>query len=174
MQKKEKGEIPTPAILVLMVQQLNYTAHEKEAVLQCEESGAEVAHLQGYLAGVRSYKQAMREGGYTLDIKFDGTEERKLPFFDNEGCNIELQELRDVVADIDDMTESADYRDFKNQWQKAVEVQKDWLFYTSKKGRDLHFAKGWYEAMTEIEHTIEKLHTELESAEKEAAEILPF
>lgn len=132
-----------------------------------------MAHLQGYLAGVRRYKQTMRESGYTLDIKFDGTQERKQPYFDD-GCNIELLELRNVVADIDDMTESADYRAFKDQWRKAVEVQKDWLFYTSEKGRDLHFAKGWYEAMREIDDTITRLHTELEAAEKEAAESLPF
>lgn len=174
MQEEEKREIPTPAILVFMVQQLNYTAHEKEAALQCEESGAKVANLQGYLAGVRRYKQTIRESGYTLDIKFDGTEERKMPFFDDDGCHLELQELRDVVADIDDMTESADYKAFKEQWRKAVEVQKDWLFYTSEKGRDLHFAKGWYESMREIDEAITRLYKELEAAEKEAAESLPF
>ncbi len=173
-QKQETKEIPAPKILVFMVQQLNNTAYEKEAALQCEESGTNVARLQGYLAGVRRYKQIIRESGYTLDAKYDDTTERKLSFFDENGCTIKLQELRETVSDIDEMTGSTAYENFKDKWQKAVETRKDWLFYTSEKGRDLHFAKGWYEAMKEIDDTITRLHKELEAAEKEAAESLPF
>ncbi|MBO6302651.1 MAG: hypothetical protein J6N15_09465 [Ruminiclostridium sp.] len=40
------------------------------------------------------------------------------------GCNIELTELREVVADIADMTGSAGYVAFKNQWLKAVDELK--------------------------------------------------
>ena len=170
----EKREIPTPAILLTMLAQLNYTAHEKEAVLQCEESGSKVANLQGFLAGVRAYKKALRDNGYTFDIKFDSTEERKLPYFSDDGCEIGLAELREVCSDIDEMTDSADYKNFQELLQKAVDIQKDWLFYTSEKGRDLHFAKGWYEAMTEIDNNMRRLHTALEAAEKEAASSLPF
>lgn len=57
-EEKEKREIPTPAILLTMLGQLNDKAFEKEAVLQCEESGANIAKLQGFLAGVRKYKTA--------------------------------------------------------------------------------------------------------------------
>ena len=173
-QKEEKKEIPIPQIMLILLQQLNYTAHEKEAVLQCEESGNKVANLQGFLAGVRAYKKALRDNGYTFDIKFDSTEERKLPYFNDDGCEIGLAELREVCSDIDEMTDSADYKNFQELFQKAVEIRKDWLFYTSEKGRDLHFAKGWYEAMTEIDNNFQRLHTALEAAEKEAAESLPF
>lgn len=56
MQKEtEKREIPTPAILLTILAQLNDKAFEKEAILQCEESGANIAKLQGFLAGVRKY-----------------------------------------------------------------------------------------------------------------------
>ena len=58
-QKEEKKKIPIPQIMLILLQQLNYTAHKKEAVLQCEESGSKVANLQGFLAGVRSYKKAL-------------------------------------------------------------------------------------------------------------------
>ena len=175
MQKEtEKREIPTPAILLTMLAQLNDKAFEKEAVLQYEESGANIAKLQGFLAGVRKYKSLMRDNGYTFDIKFDGTTERKLSFFGEDGCKIGLAELREVCSDIDDLAESVAYDEFKELWHNAVENQKDWLFYTSEKGRDLHFAKGWYEAMTEIDNNVQRLHTALEAAEKEAAESLPF
>ena len=33
-QEEEKREIPIPQIMLILLQQLNYTAHEKEAVLQ--------------------------------------------------------------------------------------------------------------------------------------------
>lgn len=173
-EETEKKEIPTPAILLTMLAQLNDKAFEKEAILQCEESGANIAKLQGFLAGVRKYKQLMRDNGYTFDIKFDGTTERKLSFFGEDGCELDLHELRVIVSDIDDLAESVAYDEFKELWHNAVETQKDWLFYTSEKGRDLHFAKGWYEAMTEIDNNMQRLHTALEAAEKEAASSLPF
>ena len=175
MQKEtEKREIPIPQIMLTLLQQLNYTAHEKEAVLQCEESGSKVANLQGFLAGVRAYKKALRDNGYTYDIKFDSTEERKLPYFSYDGFEFGLVELREVCSDIDEMTDSADYKNFQELLQKAVDIQKDWLFYTSEKGRDLHFAKGWYEAVSATGATMQRLHTALYEAEKKAAESLPF
>ena len=174
MQKEEKRKIPTPAILLTMLAQLNDKAFEKEAVLQCEENGAKIAKLQGFLAGVRKYKQLMRDNGYTFDIKFDGTTERKLPFFGEDGCKLNLHELRVTVSDIDDLTESAEYKELKELCQNAVKTQKDLLFYICEKGRDLHFTKGWYEAMTEIENNFQRLHTALEAAEKEVANSLPF
>ena len=82
--------------------------------------------------------------------------------------------MRDVVSDIDTMTESADFENFKDVWQIAVDAQKDWLFFASEKGRDLHFAKGWYEAMSATDETISRLKKELEAAEKEAASRLLF
>lgn len=134
----------------------------------------EHCQMQGFLAGVRKYKQLMRDNGYTFDIKFDGTTERKLSFFGEDGCELDLHELRVTVAEIDSLVESTAYDEFKELWHAAVETQKDWLFYTSEKGRDLHFAKGWYESMTEIDNNMQRLHTALEAAEKEAASSLPF
>ena len=175
MQKKiEIREIPTPQIMLSLLRQLNYTAHKKEADLQYEESGSKVANLQGFIAGVRAYKKALRDNGYTLNIKFDGTTERKLPYFSDDGCEIGLEKLRKVCSDIDEMTDSADYKNFQELLQKAVDIQKDWLFYTSEKERDLHFAKGWYEAISATGGTIQRLKKELEAAEKEAAESLPL
>lgn len=72
------------------------------------------------------------------------------------------------------MTDSADYKNFQELLQKAVDIQKNWLFYTSEKGRDLHFAKGWYEAISATGATMLRLHTALDAAEKEAAESLSF
>ena len=170
----EIEKVPTPAAFLTLVKQINAIAYEKEAVLQCEESGAKVANLQGFLAGVRNYKKVMHDNGYEFDIKYEGTTERGVSFFDDDGCVLELAELRVIKSDIDEFTETQTFAHFKDKWQQAVDTKKDWLFYTSEKGRDLHFCKGWYEAMKTIDDIIERLGRELEAAEKDAANSLPF
>lgn len=167
-------KVETPEIMLTLIQQLNFEAGGKEKLLQQEENGNKIANLQGFLSGVRAYKQAMRDSGYILDEEFDGTEKRLIPFLDNGVCTIELPELRKVNLDIDEATISDEYDGFKVFWDNAIDKQKDWLFYISEKGRDLHFVKGWYEAMKWVDETVERLKAELECAEKDEAESLPF
>lgn len=173
-EQDEMKKVETPEIILTLIQQLNFEAGMKERLLQQEESGNKIANLQGFLSGVRAYKQAMRYSGYILDEEFDGTEKRLIPFLDDGVCIIELPELRKVNLDIDEATISDEYDGFKVFWDNAIDKQKDWLFYISEKGRDLHFVKGWYEAMRWVDETIEQLKVELEFAEKAAAESLPF
>lgn len=173
-EQDEMKKVETPEIILTLIQQLNFEAGMKEKLLQQEESGNKIANLQGFLSGVRAYKQAMRDSGYILDEEFDGTEKRLIPFLDDGVCIIELPELRKVNLDIDEATISDEYDGFKVFWNNAIDKQKDWLFYISEKGRDLHFVKGWYEAMRWVDETIEQLKVELEFAEKAAAESPPF
>ena len=173
-EQDEMKKVETPKIILTLIRQLNFEAGMKERLLQQEESGNKIANLQGFLSGVRAYKQAMRDSGYILDEEFDGTERRLIPFLDDGVCIIELPDLRKVNLDIDEATISDEYDGFKVFWDNAIDKQKDWLFYISKKGRDLHFVKGWYEAMRWVDETIEQLKVELEFAEKAAAESLPF
>ena len=173
-EQDEMRKVETPEIMLTLIQQLNYIATEKEKLLQFEENGNKIANLQGFLSGVRVYKQVMRDSGYILDEEFDGTEKRLIPFLDDGVCIIELPELREVVYTLNEITASEDFEKFKKVWDEAIDKQKDWLFYTSEKGRDLHFVKGWHEAMKWVDDTIEQLKAELELAEKAAAESLPF
>jgi hypothetical protein len=173
-EQDERRKVETPEIMLTLIQQLNFEAGVKEKLLQQEERGNKIANLQGFLSGVRAYKQAMRDSGYILDEEFDGTEKRLIPFLDDGVCIIELPELRKVNLDIDEATISDEYDGFKVFWDNAIDKQKDWLFYIREKGRDLHFVKGWYEAMRWVDETIEQLKVELEFAEKAAAESLPF
>ena len=173
MQKEDKKDDgKTPEIILILVQQLNYVATEKEIELQKEEDGSKIANLQGFLAGVRSYKNTMKASSYTLDAEIDSTEARMRPYFINDDCLIEFSELREIVSIVDKITSSNDYKAFKDLWGNAVEEEKNRLFYLSKKGRDLHFAKGWYKAMTWVDCNIDKLYEELVKMEKEAK--LPF
>lgn len=173
-EQDEMKKVETPEIMLTLIQQLNYIATEKEKLLQFEEGGNKIANLQGFLSGVRAYKRAMRDSGYILDEKFDGTEKRLIPFLDDDICTIELLKLQKVVYTLNEITASEDFEKFKKVWDEAIDKQKDWLFYTSEKGRDLHFVKGWHEAMKWVDETIEQLKVELELAEKAAAESLPF
>lgn len=173
-EQDEMRAVETPEIMLTLIQQLNFEAGVKEKLLQREESGNKIANLQGFLSGVRAYKRAMKDSGYILDEEFDGTEKRLIPFLDNGVCTIELPELREVVYALNEITTSEDFETFKNVWDEAIDEQKNWLFYTSEKGRDLHFVKGWHEAMKWVDNTIEQLKAELELAEKAAAESLPF
>ena len=173
-EQDEMRKVVTPEIMLTLIQQLNFEAGMKEKLLQREENGNKIANLQGFLSGVRAYKQAMRDSGYILDEEFSGTERRLIPFLDNGVGTIGLPELREVVYALNEITTSEDFEKFKDVWDEAIDEQKNWLFYISEKGRDLHFVKGWYEAMKWVDETIERLKAELECAEKDEAESLPF
>lgn len=173
-EQDEMKKVETPEIMLTLIQQLNFEVGVKERQLQLEESGNKIANLQGFLSGVRAYKQAMKDSGYILDEEFDGTEKRLIPFLDDDICTIKLPELREVVYALNEITTSEDFEKFKNVWDEAIDEQKNWLFYISEKGRDLHFVKGWYEAMKWVDETVERLKAELECAEKDEAESLPF
>jgi len=170
----EMGKTAVPEILLTLVQQLNYEAREKSTVLQVEESSSKIAKLQGFLSGVSSYKSAMFESGYAIDERLLGTQECKLPYLQAGEFTGDFAELREIVSDVDDLTESAAYTVLENELQYRVEEKKNELFYSSNKGRDLYFVKGWYDAMSWVGKTIDKLRTNLEAMEEEKKETLPF
>ena len=165
-EEKRKREIPTPAILLTMLAQLNDKAFEKEAILQKKAARTS----PNYRAFLRAFVSINRYCAITVThLTSSLTVQPSASFrfyFGEDGCELDLRELRETVSDIDELTESAAYNELKELWQNAVETQKDWLFYTSEKGRDLHFAKGWYEAMTEIDNTIKRLAYGIRSGRK--------
>ena len=171
--ENERGKGFVPAILLTLVQQLNYTAREAEIALQSEENGNKIAKLQGFLAGVLEYKEAMAQSGYALDEKYFSTQECKMPY-KNDDFAEGFAKLRDIVSDIDDLTESPIYKSFTDKLALCLEGRKNDLFYNSDKGRDLYFVKGWHKAITKTSDTIDSLHALLDVMEKEKEETLPF
>ena len=172
--ENEQKNVVVPEILLTLVQQLNYKARETEVVLQSEENGSKIAKLQGFLAGATEYKEVMIESGYVLDRKYFGTQECKTPYILGGDFTGSLAELRDIISDIDDLTESCIYEEFAEELRGRIERKKDDLFYGSDKGRDLYFVKGWHKAITKIGNTIGGLRVILDEMEKEKAETLPF
>ena len=172
--ENEREEGFVPEILLTLVQQLNYTAREAEIALQSEENGNKIAKLQGFLAGVLEYKEVMDQSGYALDRKYFGTQECKTPYILGGDFTGRLAELRDIISDIDYLTESPIYKSFTDKLALCIEGRKNDLFYHSDKGRDLYFVKGWHKAITEISGTISDLRMILDVMEKEKEETLPF
>lgn len=172
----EETEIKVLTIsFIQLIKQMNEQAYENEAALAVEESAVKIANLQGYLAGVRKYKSMLQDAGYELDIKYMDTTERSLFYYDDDKtCNLKLSELRDAISDIEEVTDTASWEEFKTSWQEVVDAMKDDLFYKSEKGRDLHFCKGWYKAMQQVDAYIEGLNRQLEYLEQEKASSLPF
>ena len=145
-EQDEMRKVETPEIMLTLIQQLNYVAKEKEDLLQQEKNGNKIANLQGFLSGVRAYKKTIRDSGYMLDDKFNSTNERLPPYFNEVGW-AKLQKLRKMCSDIDEVTSSDEYIAFKKLWNAVVDDKKNDFFHFSEKGRDLHFIKGWYKAM---------------------------
>lgn len=172
MENEKKAIVPE--ILLTLVQQLNYEARETEVALQSEENGGKIAKLQGFLAGATEYKEVMIESGYRLDGEYFGTQQCKTPYILDGEFTKSLAELRDIISDIDDFTESYIYEEFVKELRRRIERKKDDLFYISDKGRDLYFVKGWHKAITKIGDTIGGLRAILNEMEKEKAEMLPF
>ena len=172
MENEKKAIVPE--ILLTLLQQLNYEARETEVALQSEENGGKIAKLQGFLAGATEYKEMMIESGYRLDGEYFGTQKCKTPYILGGEFTKSLAELRDIISDINDLTESYIYEEFVKELRRRIEIKKDDLFYSSDKGRDLYFVKGWHKAITKIGDTIGGLRAILNEMEKEKAEMLPF
>lgn len=158
-----------------LIKQMNAQAYENEEVLSVEESAVKIANLQGYLAGVRKYKALLEESGYELEIKYEDTTERGYYYFDDEkNCNLNLSALREAIEELNDFTETESWENFTTLWQQTVDTMKDNLFYLSEKSRDLHFCKGWYKAMKQMDEYMDALNRQLEYLEQEKANSLPF
>ena len=141
-EQDEMRKVETPEIMLTLIQHLNYIATVKEKLLQFEEGGNKIANLQGFLSGVRAYKQAMRDSGYILDEEFDSTEKRLIPFLDNGVCTIELPKLREVVYTLNEITASEDFEKFKNVWDEAIDEQKKLAFLHQRKRQRFALRQG--------------------------------
>ena len=157
-----------------LIKQMNDESFISKAKLAVEENASKIAFLQGYIGGVENYKKLLTQAGFILDIKYFDTEERGNFYYIDTKCNLNKDELRVAISSIKEVTESADFEDFVKEWNEAIRIKKDFLFYDSEKGRDLHFCKGWYKAMNQINTYVQYLENDLVFMEKKAAEELPF
>lgn len=185
MKAEVSEKVPSIAgdnILDNFIGQLNQVVKTKELSLQVEESSVLIAKLQGYIAGARKYKLLLTEAGFegantelTGDLFFE-TDAKG-----HEECNLLPIQLEIVTPLMHDVIRFEMFKDFKEKREEAIENAKSSLFFQSEKGRDLYFYRGWYEAIMQIDHWVEKLdeyfyyqQEKKAKAEREAREELQF
>jgi hypothetical protein len=161
----------TPSILVDLVHQLNYKVASYEAQLQTEESGNNIAKLQGQCAGYRSYLQSLHEVGYR---DFRGDKEELRPWSDDE--MFKFPEMSKIVPLIREWQSSNTYSLLMKNLEAKVDDKKNDLYYEAEKGRDLFFTKGWHNAVQQISDwcssIIDSYEQEKKRIEKEKSESL--
>lgn len=165
------GTEPTPTLLGHLMRQMAFIVHQKEAQLQVEESGTAIAKMQGYLAGHRKYGSLLMAAGFDFDYRTNNetecpwVEEDDTPDYDT---LITIHSLNDILQN------NECYIGMKDAIEHEVEEKKDFLFYMSDKARDMHWCKGWYEAISQVESWIETLENSYKLETKVKAESLPF
>ena len=141
------GTTKTPEILCVMSLMLNWEIQRKNATLEIEESGTNVAKLQGFLAGARAYFRTVMLAGYNWDYRI--REETEVPYFKDDEP-VEFSDLQAISDQFNLLEETDEWAKLKEQIEIQVESQKDFLFYRSEKGRDLYWTKGWYSGITYV------------------------
>ena len=157
-----------------LISQLNFYAEKSKIDLETTESSSDVARAQGFIAGVVKYKEVLEDSGYSLDPMLFNTKNNKVPYWEEAGERLTLNELYLLVNDLDTFLNSDNYNRIKQNWEEAVSEQKDKLFYEGEKGRELYYCKGWYFAMSRVGKMVDWLKEALKHQEKEKSESLPF
>lgn len=172
-----------PSVIELLIKQLNCRAGSVEATLQEEENGSKIAKLQGFLAGVKSYKQTLKDAGFIVGADLET--EKMAPWIiesanknqdDDEIYDVELNftELTRIVIDLDTFESMDFYEELRKKKVEKIDKMKDQLFYYSEKGRELYWCKGWYEAYSLIKKWTATLRSELSARERDRKNSLPF
>lgn len=177
-EQQAEQQLTTPQIVTDLMAQMRWKVNTAEAKLQSEESGTVIANLQGYCAGHRTFMKCIRETGWA-DFRYN--DEAIEPYENDGSCILEYDAIVPVHNALDDLTKSDAWKNLHTFMEQEVTEKKNELFYKSDKGRDLHFCKGWYSAMTQIDDWIDELNNDYEimqaqeeKRQAEKKEELPF
>lgn len=155
---------------------INHEVKVLEAQLQTEESGTKIAIIQGKLAGYNSMISILNEientdfktiqTSATIPCKYDDKLQKWVCNCDDFDTVLGLQIIFNSVEKT--------LKRFNELGQERVEKKKDWLFYYSEKGRDLHFVKGWYFMFNILNCWKEAIQSQYKYLSKKNRENLPF
>lgn len=159
-----------------LIPYINHEMRILEAALQTEESGTKIARIQGKLAGYNSMISILNEIEIT-DFKII-KESEKIPCkyndeFQNWVC---LCDDFDIVYMLHSIFRAVEekLKRFNELGEEKVKQRKDWFFYTAEKGRDLHFAKGWFFAFKILNDWKEAIDKQYEYLLKDKKNSLSF
>lgn len=179
--KDEVEKVEMPDILVHLIRQLNGEVSDEAARLQIEESGKEIAALQGFCAGATGFRQATYEG-FVYPDEARGQEDNPIEIdATSMACSLPTDELRNVCSDIDELKDTEAWKRVTDNIGAQIDAKKEWLFDQAEKGRDLYWVKGWKNGLQWVLWQINHFHQCLtireakeEKAAKDKAERLPF
>ena len=127
--------------------------------------------MQGYLAGHKKYGSLIMAQGFDLDYRQIETTEK--PWVEDDD-RPDYDDLRRIHSLNFLLQENETYIGLKAAIEHEVEEKKNFLFYMSDKARDMHWCKGWYKSISQIESWIETLENEYALETKRREESLPF
>lgn len=189
-QKAGSENLEVQDIFGQLIMQSNFAAHEAEAKLQVEEKGNNVADLQGFCAGIRSFKSKVKEVGFDIQPALFDTANRMTPWIqeidnsesgENKECDLDLDALTEFSRQLDELSYGENYSNLEKSMQEEIKKKKDYLYGEAKNGRDLFWVRGWDRGFNWVKSQIKELHywksvkeQQAERRRKEKASELPF
>lgn len=167
----QAGPQRTPELLCELMRQMAFVIKQKEARLQIEENATEIAKMQGYLAGFRKYGTIIMTAGFDYDYRVNIATE--CPWVDDDKAP-DYSELLQIHLMNSELQKNETYKAMAVLLESEIDQKKDFLFYQSEKSRDMHWCKGWYQAISQVEGWIETLENSYELETKRKSESLPF
>lgn len=155
--------------LIKFMSALRFRMNQIENSLQTEESGNKIAFMQGNCSGFRNLCGALVDAGFGDYSTIKASEGTIFNFDEKENtwsiATSEYSVLLDwdlAAMDVEEVIEGA-----RKQFDDRINKRKDWLFYNSKKGRDLYWTKGWWCIMSCFDDWCAKIHDAYKIAKKE-------
>lgn len=121
-----------------------------EALLKVEESGNKIAFLQGFCSGFKRLEKILNSLiieinvlDYPENMFYWDSEQKKYHLGEEKLSYSDLVHLNALVYDFIDFYDDK----IKKYIDKEIEICKNLLFFNSKKGRDIFFYHGVYQAI---------------------------
>jgi len=159
------GGIMIGVVLSQVIIQANAEMHRCQAQLEIEESGREVASLQGRIVGCKTLLQ-------NIQVEF------KMPAHAIENTNdkpLELADLNDedITTMLEDkcmLVDSDEWKRVEARTDSTIESLKNRLLFDAEKSRDLDLSQGQYKAQAFYRNYFRRIEDEAEYRQKRREE----
>lgn len=149
---------------------LNYimvivTAKIKEIKLklEIEESGKDIAKMQGALKGYKKFKEFMSAAGHTFYFTDDG--DKIIPLKD-----MTYDQIFDLISNYERIKQHDWFISFSSMVESTCASVKN-SFIDIDKARDVWYQQGFFKALTKYQNIISDVYLEKDSRDKEAERI---
>ena len=140
-----------------------------ETRLTVEESGNEIAYLQGQVSGYNVLKTVIEEktGEIAISEKqciFKYNRDEDFWFIEKD---ISKENIQPMYYGSQELKDKLENYGVNKEIKAYINEKKDWLFYEAEKGRDLHFCRGFNLILEMFNEWIRAIERKWESKESE-------